>query len=160
MKRCDNIINNPTYREYLRKNAEREKERRFCRHDMTHFFDTARIGYMLILENELDIPKYMIYAAALVHDIARCDENELLRHDEASARFAEKLLPQCGFTADETERIASAVRMHRQPDSEKGEFTLGKVLYLADKLSRRCFECSAYSECNWAEDKKNNNISY
>lgn len=156
MKRCSAIIAHPRYKEYMRRNTELERERRFCRHDMTHFLDTARIGYILILENGLDIKKEIIYAAALVHDIARCEETEKISHDEASARFAEAVLPECGFTAEETAQIAAAVRSHRVA---KGECrTLGGVLYTADKLSRRCFMCDAYGECNWSSEKRNDDI--
>ena len=156
MNRCSALVSHPLYKEYMKKNCEAEKNRRFCRHDMTHFLDTARIGYILILENNYNIEKPLIYAAALVHDIARCKETADMSHDEASARFAERILPECGFSADETARIAAAVRSHRVPDSESG--TLGAVLYKADKLSRRCFMCGAYDECNWDEGIRNSSI--
>lgn len=158
MHRCDKIINHPLYKEYLQLNIQQEQDRRFCKHDMNHFLDTARIGYILILEQNLDIKKYIIYAASLVHDIARCKESEEVHHDEASARFAERILPECGFTADETALIAEAVRAHRLPSGDRS--TLGGVLYTADKLSRRCFECDAYDECNWSKEKKNNCIYF
>lgn len=156
MHRCNKIINHPLYKEYLRLNIQQEKDRRFCNHDMNHFLDTARIGYILILEQKLNIEKYIIYAAALVHDIARCKENGDRLHDEASAQFAERILPECGFTEDETELIADAVRAHRLAPDDRS--TLGGVLYTADKLSRRCFECAAYDECNWSAEKRNNDI--
>ncbi len=158
MQRCDKIINHPLYKEYLGRIAEMEKNRRFCGHDMTHFLDTARIAYILILENKLEIEKPIIYAAALVHDIARCEETQIMCHDEASARFAERILPECGFSDSETFAIAEAVRAHRVAPSDRS--TLGGVLYTADKLSRRCFECKAYDECNWSNDKRNNNITF
>lgn len=156
MNRCDKIINHQLYKEYLRRNDVLEKTRRFCRHDMNHFLDTARIGYILALENGLKIDKEIIYAAALVHDIARCEETDALSHDAASARFAERVLPECGFSAEETVLIADAVRAHRLPPSDRS--TLGGILYTADKLSRRCFSCAAYSECNWSSDKRNNSL--
>lgn len=156
MKRCNELINHPLYKKYMKRNADAEKDRRFCRHGMTHFLDTARIGYILILENNLNIEKPIMYAAALIHDIARCEETESVSHDEASARFAEKILPVCGFSAEETALIAQAVRMHREPSGGSG--ALGAVLYRADKLSRRCYDCSAYDECCWSAEKRNNSI--
>ena len=158
MQRCNNIINHPLYKEYLQRITELEKNRLFCGHDMCHFLDTARIGYILILENNLAIEKALIYAAALIHDIARCEETENLCHDEASARFAEKILPECGFSPEEASLIAEAVRAHRLPPDDR--CTLGSVLYRADKLSRRCFECEAQKECNWSADKRNNMIVF
>lgn len=158
MYRCDNILKNELYRSYLEKNKELEKDRIFCRHDMNHFIDTARIGYIIILERGLLIEKHMIYAAALVHDIARCVEQPNLPHDEASARFAEEILPECGFTEEEVRAISSAVRAHRLKPTDMT--TLGGVLYAADKLSRKCYECAAYSQCNWSAQKRNDNVTY
>lgn len=38
--------------------------------------------------------------------------------------------------------------------------TLSKLLYWADKKSRNCFNCPAYTECNWSFEKRNSHISY
>ena len=158
LERCSRIISNPFYKECVRRTEEAERRRIFCRHNMDHFLDTARIGYIIILENHLPISMEMIYAAALVHDAARCEETPQVSHDETGARLAERVLPECGFTPEETALVAEAVRSHRRPSTEV--HTLADVLYTADKLSRRCWDCSAADKCNWNSEKRNSSIIY
>ena len=71
MNNLDIIINNPKYKEYLRKLEKFEKERIFCRHTLEHFLDVARISYIQVLENDMKYSKEVIYAIALLHDIGR-----------------------------------------------------------------------------------------
>ena len=49
----------------------KERDRKFCLHGIEHSLDTARIGYISILENGLPIDKELFYAAALLHDTGR-----------------------------------------------------------------------------------------
>ena len=50
MERINRILINDLYREYLQKNNEAETGRPFCRHDLGHFLDVARIAMILDLE--------------------------------------------------------------------------------------------------------------
>ena len=85
MNNVDIIINNPKYKEYLRKLEEFEKERIFCRHTLEHFLDVARISYIQVLENDMKYSKEVIYAIALLHDIGRVLEYEKgIPHHEGS----------------------------------------------------------------------------
>lgn len=137
--------------------AELEKDREFCLHDLNHSLDVARIGYIISLEEKLDISRELIYAAALLHDIGRADEYEKkLSHHEQSAVLAAEILTECGFDDDENSEICDAIAAHRYADGdEKG---LKYILYKADKLSRKCFDCKMYEQCYWSEDKKNHGI--
>ena len=56
MKRIDRILNHPLFQENIRENMTAEAERCFCRHDMVHFLDVARIGMIINLEENLEIP--------------------------------------------------------------------------------------------------------
>lgn len=149
------IYTHPLYSGMLENIKSAEKDRIFCLHGIEHALDTARIAYILCLEEKLGIDKELIYAAALLHDIGRYNE-ENTGHDEASAAAAERIMPDCGFTPEETSQAAEAIRSHRS-GSGKG---LGDVLYRADKLSRNCFDCKARQECYWSEEKMNNTIKY
>ena len=161
MERCTRLLQHPLYKEYTGRTIDAERGRIFCRHDMAHFLDTARIGYILILENGLPIEKELMYACALLHDAARCEQDGGLTHEETGARLAQRLMPECGFSDDETRTAAEAIRAHRSPPKDAGApKTLSDVLYAADKLSRRCFDCAAYDECNWQESRKNTSIIY
>lgn len=158
-ERVDRIFKNKDYQSMLDDIKKQEQNRKFCRHTSEHFFDTARIMYIISLEENLKIPKDIIYAAALLHDIGRAAEYKHgIPHEKASADAVFHLLPECGYTAEETQEVADAVLCHREKDKKYS--VLGELLYRADKLSRQCFVCSAYDECYWSESKKNHIIIY
>lgn len=160
MDRIDRIINHPAFRENLRKNHEAEKDRRFCRHDISHFLDVARIGLVISLEEGLNIERELIYGAALLHDIGRhMQYTQGIPHEQASALIAPEILRDCGFDNNETEVIITAILNHRNETVAQENSLLG-VLYRADKASRPCYICSVDQECSWKNNKKNNNICY
>ena len=158
MERVNRILECPAYREHLEKNNIAEENRRFCRHNMGHFLDVARIAWIETLEEGLSIEKELIYAAALLHDIGRHVQYEDgTPHEEASFRIAPDILKECGFDREESEEILYAALSHR--DSRiKQEKSLRGLIYRADKQSRACFACEAERECNWKNDKKNKKL--
>lgn len=143
MQKVNLLLNDPGFLEYIKKNREAETDRIFCRHDLTHALDVARIAYILNMEENLRLDKETIYAAALLHDIGRWLEYENgADHAAASATLAEGLLDQYGF-GDKSE-IMTAIGNHRK----KGQTALlSDLLYRADKLSRNCVSCGAISKC-------------
>jgi uncharacterized protein len=153
------IIENQSFQYNLRKIEELEKCREFCRHDMQHFLDVARLMYITSLENGLNIPKYMIYATALLHDIGRGEQYEKgIPHHTASARLAKNILQQCKYNSEEIEEILEAIGNHR--DNTEKLNSLSQVLYKCDKLSRDCIHCKAIDGCKWPIEKKNLKITY
>lgn len=160
MERVDNILQNKKYRKYLKKNKKAEKNRIFCRHDMVHFLDVARIAWILNLEKNLEIQKDVVYGAALLHDIGRYKQYaDGVPHEKASAELAPEILKECGYTKEETVLIIEAIRRHRDKTVAE-ENNLTGILYTADKASRPCFSCEAEVLCNWKKDKKNKSIKY
>ena len=160
MDRVDLILQNRIYLEHMYKNNTAEAERRFCRHNMEHFFDVARIAYIISLEEKLEVSKEIIYATALLHDIGRHEQYEKgISHEVASAQIAKDILVECGFSAEETEKIAAAIEDHRTKEI-MGQPTLSGIIYRADKASRACFFCAVKEECNWSDEKKNLKIKY
>ncbi len=149
MKRCDKIYAHPLYKEHMEIIRKAEKDRKFCLHDLAHAMDVARIGRIIIAERHLDIDTELFYAAALLHDAARyCGKP----HNISGAELAARIMPDCGFSSDETSSVCNAIRCHRR-DGGANEFS--KVLYEADKRSRMCFDCTAADECYWEEEKRN-----
>jgi len=160
MDRINKILNHDLFIENLKKNEMAEEDRPFCHHDMVHFLDVARIGWILNLEEGHNIPKDLIYAAALLHDCGKYIQYEDgIPHEVASARIAPEILQDCGFEKVEADKIVEAILSHRDESIAK-EADLRGVLYRADKASRSCFACKAESECNWKDGKKNLNIRY
>jgi len=165
MKRVNEILQHPLYREYYGKLKTGEQERIFCRHQMEHLLDVARIAYIQNLEQGLGFDKEVIYAAAVLHDIGKYDQYEnQIPHEIAGVRIAKEILEDLNrqhdggslFSERETALILSAIQHHRK--ETEAETPLDRLLYTSDKLSRSCFACPARGECNWSEEKKNRGV--
>lgn len=152
MQRCNKIYNHPLYKERTRIISEAEKDRIFCPHNLEHALDVARIGYIQILEQGLKIEKELFYTAALLHDAGRYSDKP---HNESGAELARTIMPDCGFTQEETELVQNAILGHTA-GTKSDDFS--KILYDADKRSRLCFLCKAQKECYWENEKRNYNI--
>lgn len=159
MGRINKILNNEYYRKLISKINENESDRRFCRHGLNHCLDVARIAYIISLEEKYELDKDIIYAAALLHDIGRADDTDNgKKHHERSCLYAKDILCKCDYSEDEIERILMAINVHNS-DGDNSDGLAG-LLYRADKLSRKCFDCKAYEECYWEDTIKNNSITY
>lgn len=155
MERYEKIIRNTVYITHIRRCEEFEKDREFGHHDMAHFLDVARVGMLINLTEDYNVPKDMIYAAALLHDVGRdVQYAEGIPHDEASVKIAEELLKDTEYTPEEQRAILEAIGNHRKADI-RNEKSLSGLLYRADKESRPCYFCIAEPECNWKSTKKN-----
>lgn len=155
MEKVNKICCHPIWKSSLEKVQKLEKERIFCRHNIEHFLDVARIAYIENLEKGLQLSKEMIYGAAMLHDIGRhLEYQQGISHDKGSAMLAEEILTDCGFDDKERSEILSAILMHRTPETGSMD-NLAGIIYRADKKSRMCAFCAACQECNWSEEKKN-----
>ena len=101
MERADRICRHPLWRARLAAIAERERDRPFCRHGIAHLTDVARLAWIENLERGLGVPKALIYAAALVHDLGRAGPDGV-PHERAGLTPAREILDGCGFTAATT----------------------------------------------------------
>ena len=149
MDRLDKIYQNPKFKEIMSKIEDIEKDRIYCKHDIAHSMDVARIAYITALEDGLSIKKDIIYAAALLHDLGRGVNYQ--NHVGESVKIAEEILSQSDFTGEEIEKILRAVNLHSQND---GNGLLG-VIQKADKLSRLCFACKSIDTCKWSKEELN-----
>lgn len=155
MDRVNRILCSPRYLECVEKTRKWETDRIFCRHDMAHFLDVARLSWMENLEKGLGIEKELIYAAALLHDCGRFQQYEDgTPHELAGAKLAEGILSDCGFQEAEREEILQAIAGHRDKTLAQEESLRG-ILYRADKRSRACFACPSEKACSWPDSKKN-----
>jgi len=155
MDRYKNIFSNQIYIDHVKACSEFEKSRIFCKHDMDHFLDVARIALLISKYDGMAIPKDIVYASALLHDIGRDEEYKTgIAHEEASATIAKQILEEAAYSDEENDMICKAILNHGNK-LIKDELSLDGVLYRADKLSRKCYECSASSMCKWDDEKKN-----
>lgn len=149
------ILKHPLFLEYLSKIGEIERDRLFCKHDLEHLLDVARIAYILTLKKGLPIKKDLIYGAALLHDIGKWREyEEEIPHEVASTELCVEILKNCFYTPGEIKKIQKAIALHRT-EHHKKQSSLISVLYKADKASRKCFACQEENNCKWKQKKKN-----
>ena len=96
MAHADAIAAHPLWRKSVVCITQLEASREFCRHDVTHFLDVARLAWIENLERGLGVSKEEIYAAALLHDIGRHLQYEKgIPHDEASVQLGGQILSDC-----------------------------------------------------------------
>lgn len=187
MDKIDKLLNHKSYIAALDKITEYEINREFCKHGIEHLLDVARIAYIINLEEHLQIPKEIIYAVALLHDIGRGAQYSVgTPHNEASVEISRVILDEIGFTDIEQNQILNTIHHHGNHGDQHGkygnhysnqgnhenygnnrkEFThniednLCYIMNHADQLSRTCFHCSAYEQCYWNISMKNKTIYY
>ena len=157
MENVNIILNNKKYKQALKKIEEYEKDREFCNHTIEHFMDVSRIAYIMILEENLNVSKEIVYAIGLLHDIGRVKQyEEGIHHDIASVEISREILKETSFTKNEINIILNGIANHRKESDNK----LEEIIYKADKLSRQCFNCKAEKECYWSKEKKNFKVAY
>lgn len=156
------ILKDKRYRKLLSEIEGFEKDRIFCKHDLSHFMDVSRIAAILWLEDGAahDLTRDIIYAAGLMHDIGRAAEYKNgISHDIASSDIAKSILPDLGYSPTEVSKISQAILGHRGRKTVKDDY-LGEILKRADRLSRACFTCDASDRCKWSESDRNEVLIY
>lgn len=146
------ILKNQHFKSLLCNLDKLEQTRLFCRHDINHLNETARI--MLILNSRLGyyLPEDIVLATAYLHDLGRIDEyTKGIDHRHAGLQDITKILVECGYTNSEIDKILLAISCHNRKTSDE----LSALLYTADKKSRQCYECKMYNECKWDDNQKN-----
>ena len=76
MERIQKIWEHPLYQQCLSRIRALEENRIFCRHTPEHFLDVARLAWIQVLEQGLDVSRPVVYGAALLHDIGRFRQYE------------------------------------------------------------------------------------
>ncbi len=154
----EKIRQHPLYIENYNKIEIIEFDRKFCRHQMPHLLDVARIAYIQNMEYKLNLKKEVIYSAAILHDIGKAVQYQKgIPHEAAGKIIAGEILKELNlFSKEENEMILQAISEHRELTSKMSR--LGRLLYESDKLSRACYLCPSVAECNWSDTKKNKHI--
>ena len=155
MERYHKIVEHELFQEYMSRIEVLESERIYCRHNVNHLIDVARIAYIICLEKGASYSKDVIYAMALLHDIGKPEQyEEKIPHEITGAKKAAAVLNDCGYSDDEIRQIETAILDHRHGPKEAGKL-LSEILYEADKSSRMCLFCNAKDSCNWNDNRKN-----
>ena len=158
MERLDAIWNHPVFRAELTRLERMEQDRIYCRHGVPHLLDVARTAYILSLERRAAIPRDVLYAAALLHDIGRAAQYETgTPHEQAGVPIARSILQESAFSVEEQSAILECVHNHH--GRSFGGTCLYDLIFEADKRSRPCFACAAAGSCKWTEEQKNHTLT-
>ncbi|WP_024613549.1 HD domain-containing protein [Clostridium sp. Ade.TY] len=158
MNKVNEILNNDLFKKYIKELETLETDREFCKHNMEHSLDVARIAYIKVLEENINISKEVIYAVALLHDIGRVLQyKDGTPHHKGSVIISEEILKDTSFSREEKDIIIDAIKEHRE---ELAENDFQSIIQISDKLSRNCYNCKAYDKCYWDYNKKNHIIKY
>ncbi len=158
--RINAILKNDEYRKNAELTRELEKDRIYCRHGVDHCLDVARIAALIAADEDYDVSRELIYAAAILHDIGRAEQYARgVQHELAGAEIAGPILTECGFTEEERQEITEAIAYHGD-ESVKDKKNLSGLIYRADKMSRRCFDCDAAGSCHKSAEKLIMEICY
>ena len=153
------VRKDPFYLDCLSLNGERERDRLFCRHDYRHMVLVSQISCKIIKQtgglsklikteglNGIKPALEVVYAAGLLHDMGRWRQYDTGEdHALAGSVMAGSVLKRAGFSEREAVVITRAIREHRK--TLPGQSYLGRVLCLADDLSRPCGSCSSRLDC-------------
>ena len=162
MERIDKLIENPQFKSCMDSIRKEEETRKFCKHDLEHCLDVARIATIINMEENFGFKKDVLYATALLHDIGRAQEYAGGdKHSSVGAKLARTILESCNYSSDEVKEIVTAIFYHSSKEAveNKGQRSLSYLLYRADKESRNCFLCAAKDECYWPEDTKKHKLT-
>ncbi len=104
-------------------------------HDFDHILRVLAMAERIARAEGADVE--VVRAAALLHDIARTDEDHggtHLDHADLSAEKARALVLGKGASAEFAARVAEAIRAHRFRGTQSPESLEARVLFDADKL--------------------------
>ena len=156
------ILEHKQYQDYLGRLNQLEQNRIYCKHDLNHLLDVARICTILAQEQGITTNKNIVYAASLLHDIGRFNP-DVSSHEKLSGEIARSILPECGYLDDEIGQVIDLIHSHRGRDSVERirkmhldkQLDLKDCFRLADQLSRNCFCCQAADTCKWKVEERN-----
>jgi putative nucleotidyltransferase with HDIG domain len=149
MRRVNLILNNPLFKENISLCEEYERDREFCKHDIQHSLDVARIMYIKTMEKKISIDKELIYATALLHDIGRAKQYKFsIPHEIGGKQLAVCIMKEVGFNVDEIEFVSEIISNHRGNQHQEVD-DLESYFYQADFMARSCYICNAREKCKW-----------
>lgn len=160
MDRINQILCHPLFIKYMNKNAGMELDRIFCKHNLEHVKEVARISLILAEKTGLPLAEEVILAAAYLHDIGRHVQYETgEKHAIVSAKLVPEILVDCGYSEAEIGAIVDAIKTHSDKNLVEEE-TFRGLLAKADLCSRNCGACKARDLCNWSEEEKNHDTNW
>lgn len=117
----------------LRQIVEKELKEASPAHDINHVMRVYNLCLHLAkYESNIDLD--VLKTAALLHDIARIKESQVVDHAVLGAKMSEKILRELEYTEEKIEHIKHCIISHRFRGESKPETKEAKILFDADKL--------------------------
>lgn len=117
----------------LRQIVEKELKEASPAHDINHVMRVYNLCLHLAkYESNIDLD--VLKTAALLHDIARIKESQVVDHAVLGAKMSEKILRELEYTEEKIEHIKHCIISHRFRGENKPETKEAKILFDADKL--------------------------
>ena len=152
MNKTGLILQNKTFNNALCSLEKLESDREFCKHDLTHLIEVARIMLIINERENLNLDYNLIIGASLLHDLGRINGYKFNSdHHLEGQDLIKRILTECTYSKDEINKILSAISLHKSSSEDK----LSNTLFMADKLSRPCYTCKMKNECYWDNSLKN-----
>lgn len=117
-------------------------------HDFSHTTRVLNMCFAIGRKEGADLE--ILYAAALLHDIARFDGDSLGKcHAELSARKARTILEKARFPLEKRKNVIHCIAAHRFRSDSPPRTLEAKILYDCDKLDAigAIGICRAYAYC-------------
>lgn len=106
-------------------------------HDIEHVMRVFWTS-LKIAQKEKSVNEDILKAAALLHDIARADEDNdktgKICHAKESAKMSKGILEKVGFLPQEIKNIQHCILTHRFKTNNRPQTIEAKILFDADKL--------------------------
>lgn len=128
MKYTTAILHHPEFLRLQEQILELEKDRIYCRHDLTHLLDVCRMAWIMYLEDcrqndkrKMSEEKDRFYVTGLLHDIGRAAQYETGEHHApAGQRIAAGILNDISYPQEWMEETLQIVGEHHGRTRENG----------------------------------------
>lgn len=183
MKYCDRVLKHPIFEKFMQEIRQLEADRVYCRHELEHGVDVARLAWIYYMEDKLDDdsqnvgvlywkrPSYgewveekeevkdLIYTCALLHDIGRVTQYRTgIHHSISGVEPAMQILQDIEAPESWVKEIMDVVSEHSHGSISDKKKNLEYYITKADHDCRLCFACQASDSCKWSEEEKNHTI--
>lgn len=125
-------------------------------HDFSHVIRVYNLC-LTIAKEEKNVDLEVLKISALLHDIARrkedLDKTGKIDHAKLSAKMAEKILKDLGYSKEKIEKIKHCIEAHRFKRGLKPKTIEAKILFDADKLDV-CGAIGIARSARWVGENK------
>jgi len=122
----------------IKKIAEKKMRGISPSHDFSHVMRVYNLCLSIVKKEKKNVDLEILKISALLHDIGRkeedLDKTGKIDHAVLSAKMAEKILKDLGYSKEKIDKIKHCIETHRFKGKLKPKTIEAKILFDADKL--------------------------